>query len=172
MAGAAGGVGVPLDRPKGPDGPHPVHGIAGAGGWVAAAGGRVSNGALPRVLRLRLVFFFFPWRRHEPQQSARSARTTVLLCGRHPVHAPSGRPPPTPPAAYPARRLPRSQLVERLMLRAVAPSRVYAHNWEPGDVVLADNHACWHSATGGLGPSDKRVMHLSTWDGSAPPLTG
>ena len=88
------------------------------------------------------------------------------------VWAPSRPRPLWPPAAYPARRLPRSQLVERLMLRAVAPSRVYAHNWEPGDVVLADNHACWHSATGGLGPSDKRVMHLSTWDGSAPPLTG
>ncbi len=39
-------------------------------------------------------------------------------------------------------------LVEKLMRRGVETDRIYAHAWEPGDVVLADNWACWHSATG------------------------
>ena len=60
-------------------------------------------------------------------------------------------------------------LVEKLMRRGVETARIYAHAWEPGDVVLADNWACWHSATGGLAPDDRRVMHLSAWDGSRAP---
>ena len=39
-------------------------------------------------------------------------------------------------------------LVEKLMRRGIETDRIYAHAWEPGDVVLADNWACWHSATG------------------------
>jgi peptidoglycan/xylan/chitin deacetylase (PgdA/CDA1 family)/alpha-ketoglutarate-dependent taurine dioxygenase len=59
--------------------------------------------------------------------------------------------------------------VEALMLRAVEPRRVYAHASEPGDVVIADNWSIWHSATGGLQADDRRVMHLSSWDGSLAP---
>ena len=60
-------------------------------------------------------------------------------------------------------------ICEKLMRRAIEPHRVYAHAYEPGDVVLADNFATWHSATGGLAPHDRRVMHLSSWDGSREP---
>ena len=49
------------------------------------------------------------------------------------------------------------------------PHRVYAHAYEDGDVLLTDNWAVWHSATGGLAPEDRRVMHLSSWDGSRTP---
>ena len=59
--------------------------------------------------------------------------------------------------------------LERLMRPAVEPQRVYAHSWEAGDVVLADNWAVWHSATGGLDRDSRRVMHLSAWDGSRSP---
>jgi alpha-ketoglutarate-dependent taurine dioxygenase len=61
------------------------------------------------------------------------------------------------------------QILERLMRKAVDPSLCYAHAWEPGDVVIADNWSVWHSATGGLEPEDRRVMHLSAWDGSRSP---
>ena len=45
----------------------------------------------------------------------------------------------------------------------------YAHASEPGDVVIANNWSIWHSATGGLQADDRRVMHLSSWDGSLAP---
>lgn len=61
------------------------------------------------------------------------------------------------------------QILERLMRKAVDPSLCYTHAWEPGDVVIADNWSVWHSATGGLEPEDRRVMHLSAWDGSRSP---
>jgi alpha-ketoglutarate-dependent taurine dioxygenase len=56
-----------------------------------------------------------------------------------------------------------------LTRRAVEPSLVYAHAWAPRDVVLWDNFGVWHSATGGLRESDRRVMHLHAYDGSAAP---
>ena len=34
-----------------------------------------------------------------------------------------------------------------------------------------DNHAVWHSATGGLADDERRVMHLVAFDGVAPPRT-
>eukprot|EP00747_Dinoflagellata_sp_TGD_P194314 gnl/TRDRNA2_/TRDRNA2_61593_c0_seq1.p1 gnl/TRDRNA2_/TRDRNA2_61593_c0~~gnl/TRDRNA2_/TRDRNA2_61593_c0_seq1.p1 ORF type:complete len:367 (-),score=54.75 gnl/TRDRNA2_/TRDRNA2_61593_c0_seq1:4-1104(-) len=56
-----------------------------------------------------------------------------------------------------------------LMRRAIEPSSVYAHDWKPGDVAVWDNFCVWHSATGGLAPSQRRVMHLVAFDGSKPP---
>ena len=46
---------------------------------------------------------------------------------------------------------------------------MYAHRWERGEVGLWDNHGMWHSATGGLGEDEKRLMHLTSFDGSQPP---
>jgi len=51
----------------------------------------------------------------------------------------------------------------------IETARIYPHYWEEGDVLLADNWQTWHSATGGLAPDDRRVMHLSSWDGSRTP---
>lgn len=56
-----------------------------------------------------------------------------------------------------------------LMRRAVEPVFVYAHGWRKGDVALWDNLAVWHSASGGLAETDRRVMHLTAFDGSSPP---
>lgn len=56
-----------------------------------------------------------------------------------------------------------------LMRRAVAPELVYAHRWRPGDIVLWDNWAVWHSATGALRDGDRRVQHLVAFDGSVAP---
>jgi hypothetical protein len=61
-------------------------------------------------------------------------------------------------------------LLHPLMARAVLPSRVYAHDWQNGDLCIWDNSCVWHSATGGLKPDDKRLMHLLSMDGSVDPL--
>ena len=58
---------------------------------------------------------------------------------------------------------------ERLMRPAIRPSLCYAHPWRPGDLVIWDNHAVLHSATGGLAPDSRRVMHLCSLDGTFAP---
>merc|ERR1740121_2388289 len=58
---------------------------------------------------------------------------------------------------------------ERLMRPAISPALCYVHAWQPGDLVLWDNHAVLHSATGGLAPESRRVMHLCSLDGTFAP---
>ena len=59
-----------------------------------------------------------------------------------------------------------------LMRRAIDPELVFALGWRPGDCAIWDNHAVWHSATGGLGEDERRVMHLVAYDGvDAPRVT-
>ena len=60
-------------------------------------------------------------------------------------------------------------LVEELMRPGIDPEHVYVHAWRPGDLVIWDNRSTWHSATGGLRPSDRRVQHLTAFNGSTPP---
>ncbi len=59
--------------------------------------------------------------------------------------------------------------VEKWMRPAIDPARVYVHAWQPGDLVLWHNRSVWHSATGGLAPDDRRVMHLTAFNGAEPP---
>ena len=57
-----------------------------------------------------------------------------------------------------------------LMRRAIEPALCYPHRWREGDVCCWDNHAVWHSATGALRETDRRCMHLTSFDATAPPL--
>jgi len=57
-----------------------------------------------------------------------------------------------------------------LMRRAAEPQLIGVQDWRPGDVGLWDNHAVWHSATGGLLAGERRVMHLTSFDSPSPPL--
>jgi alpha-ketoglutarate-dependent taurine dioxygenase len=51
------------------------------------------------------------------------------------------------------------RLLYELMRPAIAPARVYAHAWQPGDLVIFHNRGVWHSVVGSLGPTDIRVYH-------------
>ncbi len=59
--------------------------------------------------------------------------------------------------------------VEALMRPAIDPARVYVHAWQPGDLAVWYNRSVWHSATGELAPDDRRVMHLTAFNGSKAP---
>jgi xanthine dioxygenase len=57
-----------------------------------------------------------------------------------------------------------------LMRPAIAPAKVYAHPWRPGDLVVFNNRGLWHSVVGALLPSDVRVYHQCNLASSEPPL--
>jgi len=59
--------------------------------------------------------------------------------------------------------------VEAWMCPAIAPGLVYVHAWQPGDLVIWDNRSIWHSATGKLSRDDRRIMHLTAFNGDDPP---
>jgi alpha-ketoglutarate-dependent taurine dioxygenase len=50
-------------------------------------------------------------------------------------------------------------IVQSLMRPGIAPRRVYAHEWQPGDLVIFNNWGVWHTVVGTLRPSDVRVYH-------------
>jgi alpha-ketoglutarate-dependent taurine dioxygenase len=62
------------------------------------------------------------------------------------------------------------RLLYELMRPAIAPSRVYAHPWQAGDLVIFNNRGLWHSVVGSLRPTDLRVYHQCNLAGSEPPL--
>nr|HSU39276.1 TauD/TfdA family dioxygenase [Polyangiaceae bacterium] len=51
------------------------------------------------------------------------------------------------------------RLLYELMRPAIAPARVYAHRWQPGDLVIFNNRGVWHSVVGALEPDARRVYH-------------
>jgi alpha-ketoglutarate-dependent taurine dioxygenase len=57
-----------------------------------------------------------------------------------------------------------------LMRPAIAPAKVYAHPWRPGDLVVFNNRGVWHSVVGSLRPGDVRVYHQCNLAASEPPL--
>jgi len=62
------------------------------------------------------------------------------------------------------------RLLHELMRPAIAPSRVYAHPWKPGDLVIFNNRGVWHSVVGSLRPDERRVYHQCNLAASEPPL--
>ncbi len=62
------------------------------------------------------------------------------------------------------------RLLYGLMRPAIAPSKVYAHAWRSGDLVIFNNRGLWHSVVGALRPSDRRVYHQCNLASSEPPL--
>jgi alpha-ketoglutarate-dependent taurine dioxygenase len=61
-------------------------------------------------------------------------------------------------------------LLYDLMRPAIAPSKVYAHPWQAGDLVIFNNRGVWHSVVGSLEPGDVRVYHQCNLASSEPPL--
>jgi alpha-ketoglutarate-dependent taurine dioxygenase len=61
------------------------------------------------------------------------------------------------------------RLLYELMRPAIAPSRVYAHPWRAGDLVIFHNRGVWHSVVGSLKPTDLRVYHQCNLASSEPP---
>jgi alpha-ketoglutarate-dependent taurine dioxygenase len=61
------------------------------------------------------------------------------------------------------------RLLYDLMRPAIAPARVYAHPWQPGDLVIFNNRGVWHSVVGALKPDDLRVYHQCNLASSEPP---
>lgn len=59
--------------------------------------------------------------------------------------------------------------VEAWMRPAIEPHLVYVHAWQPGDLVIWNNRSVWHSATGKLSRGDRRVMHLTAFNGVEDP---
>ena len=62
------------------------------------------------------------------------------------------------------------RVLHELMRPAIAPSKVYAHPWQPGDLVIFNNRGVWHSVVGSLLPTDKRVYHQCNLASSEPPI--
>jgi alpha-ketoglutarate-dependent taurine dioxygenase len=62
------------------------------------------------------------------------------------------------------------RVLNELMRPAIAPARVYAHDWLAGDLVIFNNRGVWHSVVGSLQPSDVRVYHQCNLASSEPPL--
>jgi alpha-ketoglutarate-dependent taurine dioxygenase len=63
-------------------------------------------------------------------------------------------------------------MAEQYMRPAVSPQHLVIHNWKSGDLVVWNNYSVWHSATGGLNVNDRRVMHLTAFNGITPPEPG
>lgn len=70
-------------------------------------------------------------------------------------------------------QLPAVRRVLTALLRpGIAPSRVLAHDWAPGDFVIFNNRAVLHTVTGSLrshAPEDLRIFHQCNIAGSTPP---
>jgi xanthine dioxygenase len=62
------------------------------------------------------------------------------------------------------------RLLYALMRPAIAPAKVYAHRWLPGDLAIFNNRGVWHSVVGALRPSDQRVYHQCNLASGDPPL--
>jgi len=62
------------------------------------------------------------------------------------------------------------RIIYELMRPGIAPTKVYAHPWRPGDLVIFNNHGVWHSVVGALRVEDRRVYHQCNLASNQPPL--
>ena len=63
------------------------------------------------------------------------------------------------------------RVLRALMRPAIGPSKVYAHPWKAGDLVIFNNRGVWHSVVGALRPTDHRVYHQCNLASSEPPIS-
>jgi taurine dioxygenase len=56
-------------------------------------------------------------------------------------------------------------LLDTLYRHATAPQNIYRHRWQPDDIVIWDNFATMHMATGGYAAPMRRIMHRITVGG-------
>ena len=59
-------------------------------------------------------------------------------------------------------------LLNELFRHMERPEFQYAHKWQPGDLVVWDNHGVIHQATGGYELPQRRLMYRTTVKGSVP----
>jgi alpha-ketoglutarate-dependent taurine dioxygenase len=55
-------------------------------------------------------------------------------------------------------------IVSNLVRRTMTPQESVFIEYEEGDLVIWDNLGVWHTATGGLGDGDNRLMHLCSFN--------
>lgn len=60
--------------------------------------------------------------------------------------------------------------VYELMRPGIDPTRVYTHEWKPGDLTLFSNRSVWHTVVGTMNADDVRVFHQCNLAGSEEPL--
>ena len=61
------------------------------------------------------------------------------------------------------------RIIYELMRPGIAPTKVYAHPWQAGDLVIFNNRGVWHSVVGALTPADRRVYHQCNLASNEPP---
>ncbi len=61
-----------------------------------------------------------------------------------------------------------NRLIHELLAHAVQPDRIYAHRWQPGDLVIWDNHGLLHRATEYDRQRYRRLLHRVTVRGERP----
>jgi alpha-ketoglutarate-dependent taurine dioxygenase len=62
------------------------------------------------------------------------------------------------------------QLVYKLQRPAVAPPKVYAHDWEEGDMALFHNQGVLHSVCGAFYEDEVRIFHQCNLAASSDPV--
>ena len=60
------------------------------------------------------------------------------------------------------------RLLAELWAHCTRPEFIYRHRWQLGDLVMWDNWATIHRATGGYTAEERRLMHRTTLSASAP----
>lgn len=61
------------------------------------------------------------------------------------------------------------EIVHKLQRPGIAPERVYAHDWQEGDLVLFNNHGVLHSVVGAFGADEVRLFRQCNLAASSPP---
>ncbi len=62
------------------------------------------------------------------------------------------------------------EIMHRLQRPGISPGRVYAHDWEEGDLVLFNNWGVLHSVVGAFAEEEVRLFRQCNIAGSEPPL--
>jgi alpha-ketoglutarate-dependent taurine dioxygenase len=62
------------------------------------------------------------------------------------------------------------KIVHRIQRPGISPERVYAHDWEEGDLVLFNNHGVLHSVVGAFSKDEVRLFRQCNMAASTPPL--
>ena len=62
------------------------------------------------------------------------------------------------------------ELLEGLVTKATKPEYVYAHSWQPGDLVVWDNRCLLHRGAGYDADKNRRYMRQTRVKGAGPTL--
>ena len=62
------------------------------------------------------------------------------------------------------------EIVHKMQRPGIAPERVYAVDWEAGDLAIFNNHAVLHSVTGSFEPDEVRIFRQCNMAATHPPV--